>query len=239
MKQVFVEEEIQVMDDIALDMKQAHHLFDVLRTSTKEKVRIVTKTSQVFLGHVLEKPFLHVDQQLDTRQEKQSITLCCALIKQDKFEWMLQKACELGVSRIVPFTSKNTVVKLDEKKAEKKWLRWNEILTAACKQCNRDTLVELNPVVSLKDLELYKMECSLVAYEKEKDASKHIAHYLFNNPASISVCIGPEGGFEESEIKQLNDFGFKNCSLGKNILRAETAACYVLSAIEYQNHVEG
>lgn len=239
MKQVFVEAEIQEMDDIQLDTKQAHHVFDVLRTSSKEKIRVVTKNSQVFLGHVLEKPFLHIDQKIDTEQEKQSITLCCALIKQDKFEWMLQKACELGVSKIVPFTSKNTVVKLDEKKAEKKWARWNEILVGACKQCNRDTLVELNPVVSLKDLDFYKMDCNLVAYEKEKDASKHIAHYLQKGSTSITVCIGPEGGFEESEIQQLNNFGYENCSLGKNILRAETAACYILSAIEYQNHVEG
>ena len=67
-----------------------------------------------------------------------------ALIKQDKFEWMLQKACELGVSKIVPFVSKNTVVKLDEKKAEKKLIRWNEILLAATKQCNRNTTMKFD-----------------------------------------------------------------------------------------------
>ena len=91
----------------------------------------------------------------------------------------------------------------------------------------------------LKKLSNYKSECNLVAYEKESDLSKHMAHYLKENPKSITVCIGPEGGFEKSEIQVLNEFGYKNCSLGKNILRAETAACYVLSAIEYQNHVEG
>ena len=239
MKQGYLDQIIDVNDTLALDSKQAHHIFDVLRTSSKEKIRIVTKSSGVFYGHVLDKPKLHIDEKLDVLKEHQSITLCCALIKQDKFEWMLQKACELGVSKIVPFVSKNTVVKLDEKKAEKKLVRWNEILLAATKQCNRNTLVELESVVSLKDLVNYKSECNVVAYEKESDPSKHMAHYLQSNPYSITVCIGPEGGFEESEIKVLNDFGFENCSLGKNILRAETAACYVLSAIEYQNHVEG
>ena len=239
MKQVYLDQIIDVNDTLALDSKQAHHIFDVLRTSSKEKIRIVTKSSGVFYGHVLDKPKLHIDEKLDVLKEHQSITLCCALIKQDKFEWMLQKACELGVSKIVPFVSNNTVVKLDEKKAEKKLVRWNEILLAATKQCNRNTLVELESVVSLKDLVNYKSECNVVAYEKESDPSKHMAHYLQSNPYSITVCIGPEGGFEESEIKVLNDFGFENCSLGKNILRAETAACYVLSAIEYQNHVEG
>ena len=210
MKQVYLDQIIDVNDTLALDSKQAHHIFDVLRTSSKEKIRIVTKSSGVFYGHVLDKPKLHIDEKLDVLKEHQSITLCCALIKQDKFEWMLQKACELGMSKIVPFVSKNTVVKLDEKKAEKKLVRWNEILLAATKQCNRNTLVELESVVSLKDLVNYKSECNVVAYEKESDPSKHMAHYLQSNPYSITVCIGPEGGFEESEIKVLNDFGFEN-----------------------------
>ena len=239
MKQVYLDQSISVNDVICLDTKQAHHIFDVLRTTQKEKIRIITKNSGVFFGHVENKPNLMIDSKVDVFKENQSITLCCALIKQDKFEWMLQKACELGVSKIVPFVSKNTIVKLDEKKAEKKLVRWNEILLAATKQCNRNTLVELEPVTSLKDLSNFKSECNLVAYEKESDVSKHMAHYLKDNPQSITVCIGPEGGFEESEIQILNDFGYDNCSLGNNILRAETAACYVLSAIEYQNHVEG
>lgn len=239
MKQVYLDQSVAVHETLALDSKQAHHIFDVLRTSSKEKIRVITKNSGVFYAHVMDKPNLYIDEQLDVLQDKQSLTLCCALIKQDKFEWMLQKACELGVTRIVPFVSKNTVVKLDEKKAKKKLARWNEILLAATKQCNRNTLVELEPVTNLKDLANYKSECNLVAYEKESDPSKHMAHYLQSSPFSITVCIGPEGGFEESEIQVLNDFGYQNCSLGKNILRAETAACYILSAIEYQNHVEG
>lgn len=239
MKQVYLDQSVAVHETLALDSKQAHHIFDVLRTSSKEKIRVITKNSGVFYAHVMDKPNLYIDEQLDVLQDKQSLTLCCALIKQDKFEWMLQKACELGVTRIIPFVSKNTVVKLDEKKAEKKLARWNEILLAATKQCNRNTLVELEPVTNLKDLANYKSECNLVAYEKESDPSKHMAHYLQSTPFSITVCIGPEGGFEESEIQVLNDFGYQNCSLGKNILRAETAACYILSAIEYQNHVEG
>ena len=187
MKQVYLDQTVSVNDLISLDTKQAHHIFDVLRTTPKEKIRIITKNSGVFLGHVETKPNLVVDSKVDVSDENQSITLCCALIKQDKFEWMLQKACELGVSKIVPFVSKNTVVKLDEKKAEKKLTRWNEILLAATKQCNRNTLVELEPVISLKDLSNYKSECNLVAYEKESDPSKHMAHYLKENPQTITV----------------------------------------------------
>ena len=111
MKQVYLDQSVSVNDFISLDTKQAHHIFDVLRTTPKEKIRIITKNSGVFLGHVETKPNLVIDSKVDVSDENQSITLCCALIKQDKFEWMLQKACELGVSKIVPLITKNTVVK--------------------------------------------------------------------------------------------------------------------------------
>lgn len=119
MKQVYLDQNVSVQNVICLDTKQAHHIFDVLRTTSKEKIRIVTKNSGVFFGHVENKPNLVIDSMVDVFEENQSITLCCALIKQDKFEWMLQKACELGVHKIVPFVSKNTVVKLDEKKLKR------------------------------------------------------------------------------------------------------------------------
>ena len=234
MKQVYLDQSVSVHEMISLDTKQAHHIFDVLRTTPKEKIRIITKNSGVFFGHVENKPNLVIDSIVDVFEESQSITLCCALIKQDKFEWMLQKACELGVSKIVPFVSKNTVVKLDEKKAEKKLTRWNEILLAATKQCNRNTVVELEPVISLKDLSNYKSECNLVAYEKESDPSKHMAHYLKENPQTITVCIGPEGGFEEREVELLAENGAVVATLGKRILRAETAPIVALAAIMFE-----
>lgn len=238
MKQVYLDTKCELFEDIALDQKQAHHVFDVLRTSSKEVLRVVTK-DRVFLANVMDKPYIHIFEEVEIKKNLNDITLCVALIKQDKFEWMLQKACELGVNRIVPFISSNTIVRIDDKKIDKKMARWNEILMSACKQCNRDDLVQLEPVCCLSQLPNYKSSMNLVAYEKEKSSSKHMAHYLNDNPYSITVCIGPEGGFKEAEIDILNENGFFSCSLGNRILRAETAACYVLSAIEYQNHVEG
>ena len=109
MKQVYLDQNVSVQDVICLDVKQAHHIFDVLRTTSKEKIRIVTKNSGVFFGHVENKPNLVIDSMVDVFEENQSITLCCALIKQDKFEWMLQKACELGVHKIVPFVGNGSL----------------------------------------------------------------------------------------------------------------------------------
>ena len=94
MKQVFIETDANVNQKIMLNEKEAHHLFDVLRTSDKETIRVVTNTSQVFLARVQQKPYIYLFDKMTVEQKAQHITLCCSLIKQDKFEWMLQKACD-------------------------------------------------------------------------------------------------------------------------------------------------
>lgn len=193
MKQVFAPGPCALDSRIMLDPDQAHHLFDVLRTTPRETVRVVAN-GEVWLGHVQEKPFLWLFGKEQTEARRQEITLCTALIKSDKFEWMLQKAAELGVTRIVPFVSRHSIIQLDDKRALRKMERWNQILTGACRQCNRTDLVELAPVSRLQDLVQYKSDLNLVAYEKEQ--SHHLAHYLQADPASVTCCIGPEGGFE-------------------------------------------
>ena len=217
MKQVFIETDANVNQKIMLNEKEAHHLFDVLRTSDKETIRVVTNTSQVFLARVQQKPYIYLFDKMTVEQKAQHITLCCSLIKQDKFEWMLQKACELGVTRIVPFESRYSVVQLDEKKQQKKLERWSSIILASCKQCNRNDLVELTPIQKIETLKDFQSECNIVAYEKEDDPSKHLAAYLEKDPESITICIGPEGGFDEKEIEKLKNDHFSSCSLGKNI----------------------
>ena len=237
MKQVFVDETCLINQRVPLDEKQAHHIFDVLRTNEKETIRVVSN-EEVFLAHPAEKPYVFIFGKEEVQQRLVDVTLCASLIKADKFEWMLQKACELGVTRIVPFVSRYSIIQLDQKKMLKKLERWNQILISACKQCNRSDKVELVPIQTIDTLSEYKSECNVVAYEKESNPSAHLANFLQSNPESVTFCIGPEGGFAPEEVEQLNAKGFANCSLGNQILRAETAACYVLSCIEYQTHCE-
>lgn len=234
MKQVFCSGTCQVGEKISLDESQAHHLFDVLRTRPKETVRVICDGS-VFLAHPEDKPYLHIFGQEEVESRTVDITLCAALIKADKFEWMLQKAAELGVTRIVPFTCRNSIISIDPRKAGKKMDRWNAILQAACSQSNRTDQVTLEPVSTLQDLPAYRSECNVLAYEKEAK-SRHLACVLPETFSSVSAVIGPEGGFEKDEAEWLEASGFEPCSLGSQILRAETAACYVLSAIDYQSH---
>lgn len=235
MKQVFVEQSCQIHAQISLDEKQAHHLFDVLRIQKKETVRVVSKQGGAFLGRPLQKPYIYIIDELEVPQTLHHITLCCALIKQDRFETVLQKACELGVSRIVPFDSRFSIVKLDEKKREKKYERWQQIILDACKQCNRNDLVSIEPIQTVETLHNYQGQCNLVCYEKQSEPSMHIASYLKDDPRSVTVVIGPEGGFDVNEIDMLQDDHFVPVTLGKRILRAETAAIYALSCIDYQH----
>ena len=237
MKQVFVNEPLELNTSIMLNEKEAHHLFDVLRIQKKETIRVVNHQQQVFLAHPENRPYLHLYSEVEVMRKDEQITLCAALIKADKFEWMLQKACELGVSRIVPFEARYSVVHIDKNKEKKKLERWSQIVLNACKQCNRTDLVEITPIQSVDTLHQYKSECNLVAYEKE-GGSNHICKYLESNPKSITFCIGPEGGFDINEIDMLMDDQFQACNLGNRILRAETAAMYVLSSISYQRAME-
>lgn len=236
MKQVFAREPVSLNSSFLLDEKQAHHIFDVLRSKPKETIRVI-RDNEVFLAHPEEKPYLYIFGKEEAAPRACDITLCASLIKQDKWEWMLQKAAELGVSRIVPFTCRNSIIHIDERKADRKLERWSSILEAAAKQSNRPDYVMLEPITRFEDLPAYKSKCNLVAYEKE-DGSHHISNYLNSHPDSVTVVIGPEGGFEVSEIDFLVEHGFIPCSLGSLILRAETASLYALMAVEYSSHLD-
>ncbi|MGN1276580.1 MAG: RsmE family RNA methyltransferase [Floccifex sp.] len=237
MKQVFIDQNCDIDSKIVLNDQEAHHLFDVLRIQKKEIVRVVAQDGRVFLAHPSKRPYLDIFSEIEVPRENKHITLCVSLIKQDKFEWMLQKACELNVTRIVPFESRYSVVHIDANKEQKKLDRWSQIILSACKQCNRNDLVELMPIQRVENLHEFQSDCNLVAYEKENESS-HISKYLKSNPKSITICIGPEGGFDPAEIDILNDDHFQCVSLGKSILRAETACLFCLACIEYQKYLE-
>ena len=233
MKQVFWDKKLEYGMKIALDEKTAHHLFDVTRTSPDERIRIIDADSSVFYGRVCEKPVVEVlEAARDSQNQQPEITLCCALIKADKFEWMLQKSAELGVTRIVPFVSTNTVIQIDERKIEKKMERWKAILLGACRQCNRTSLVQLEKPCRIGELDRFKSSLNVCAWEKERQ-SRHLCCELEKLEDSVTYVIGPEGGLSPKEAQDLEQAGFALCSLGPRILRAETAACYLLSCTEF------
>ena len=180
---------------------------------------------------------INITSLLDTDNELTcKITLVYGLPKKDKFELVIQKGCELGVSSIVPFMAKRSIPVMDDKNTIKKLERWNLIAKEACEQSKRNNKVIIEEPVNLSDILKYKSELNLIAYEDLScDGSKHLYELLENNPSSITIVVGPEGGFDQKEVNFLVENGFISVSLGKRILRSETAPLYMLSVIGFMN----
>ncbi|RKI81649.1 16S rRNA (uracil(1498)-N(3))-methyltransferase [bacterium 0.1xD8-71] len=168
------------------------------------------------------------------------IYLFQALPKADKMELIVQKAVELGVHEIIPVAAKRCVVKLDEKKVAGKVNRWQGISEAAAKQSRRGVIPVVHAPVSFREaVETARdMDVRLIPYELAKDMSHTRSLIEAVEPGQrIAVFIGPEGGFEESEIQAALAAGIEPVTLGRRILRTETAGLAVLSWLMY--HLEG
>lgn len=165
------------------------------------------------------------------------IYLFQGLPKSDKMEFIIQKAVELGVFEIIPVASKRTVVKLDEKKEKNKRNRWQGIAEAAAKQSKRRIIPQVKGVMSFETAVGYasEMDIKIIPYELAEgmEDTKAIIGSLRDNQ-SVAVFIGPEGGFDEKEIQAAVQNGLQPITLGKRILRTETAGLTVLAWIMYQ-----
>lgn len=167
------------------------------------------------------------------------IYLFQGLPKSDKMEWIVQKAVELGVYEVIPVATHRAVVKLDEKKAVKKIARWNAIAEGAAKQSGRDVIPCVKEVMSLENALSYaaSLDLILMPYEDAEgmEKTRRVIGQI-KTGQSIGIFIGPEGGFEETEVQKAQKSGAVPVTLGKRILRTETAGLTVLSILMY--HLE-
>lgn len=164
------------------------------------------------------------------------ITLFMAYPKGDKLEVVIQKAVELGASRIVPFESSRCIKRPKAEKQEKQTARLRRIAEEAAKQCGRGRLPEVTPPMSFEEMleEASKSTLPLFCYEDETGLGIKEALEATPLPESISVIVGSEGGFSPEEAEATKNFGIKSVTLGKRILRCETAPSFALSAISYR-----
>ncbi len=159
------------------------------------------------------------------------------LPKADKMELIIQKAVELGVYQVIPVATKRSVVKLDEKKAKGKLARWQAIAEAAAKQSKRRIVPEVAGVMTMREAVDYarNMQVKCIPYELAEGMA-HTRQLIesIEPGQEVAVFIGPEGGFEESEIQLAMEAGIIPVTMGKRILRTETAGFTMLSWIMYQ-----
>ncbi|MBR3891716.1 MAG: 16S rRNA (uracil(1498)-N(3))-methyltransferase [Bacilli bacterium] len=228
----------KINEKFILSEQDNFHIERVLRMKNGDHI-IVTYESKKYDCIIDFKNGLNVTYfcELEVSNELEcEVTLIYGLPKKDKFEMVVQKSCELGVTSIVPFLAKRSIPVLDDKNTNKKLERWNMIAKEACEQSKRNELVKVVQPVKLKDLLNYKSELNLIAYEDLNCVgSSHLYSLLGNNPKSITIVVGPEGGFDKGEVDFLSENGFISVSLGKRILRSETAPLYMLSVIGFMN----
>ncbi|MEN6318681.1 MAG: 16S rRNA (uracil(1498)-N(3))-methyltransferase [Syntrophaceae bacterium] len=169
------------------------------------------------------------------------ITLFQALPKAGKMDFIVQKATELGADRIIPFLSSRSIPQLTAEKATLKISRWNTIAAEAAKQCGRADIPEISDILSFNKMLAYPEREGLKIFFWEEESEKGIKDVLHNTKHEmierIAVVIGPEGGFTKEEVSNAVEMGFISVSLGRNILKVETAALTILSIIQYEKGI--
>lgn len=229
--------------DICLRGENYNHIKNVLRMKQGEVISVSDGVSKKeyrchIEGYTVDTVLCRLDfiKEADTELPVR-VYLFQSLPKADKMEFVIQKAVELGVYEIIPVVSKRCVVKLDKKKSAAKCSRWNTIAEAAAKQSTRHIVPKVHDLLGFNEALEYAQACDvrIIPYELADDfaATKRMIDSL-NEGGSVAVFIGPEGGFAEEEIESAKKAGAVPVTLGRRILRTETAAMVVLSWLIYR-----
>lgn len=225
-------------ETITITGSDVNHIKNVLRLKKGEQIIICNgqgKDCYCIINKVSDTEIIASLQSVEETATElgQKITLFQGLPKKDKMELIIQKAVELGVHEIIPVMTKRVIVKLeDKKKEEKKLERWQAISESAAKQSGRGVIPKIKPVMSYAQAlkKAKDMGIGVIPYENAKDMNhtRKIINSL-GEYSSIGIFIGPEGGFEEAEVSLAIENGIIPISLGRRILRTETAGLTVLS----------
>jgi len=163
------------------------------------------------------------------------ITLLQSIPKSQKMDWIVQKATELGIKKIVPVISERTIVKLDTQKTEKKCRRWQRIAKEAAKQSGRSTIPLIEGVLSFEEALRKGRDADLAIIPWEEEQAVGLKDLIKGKTyKKIIFCIGPEGGFSRQEVEQAKVNNFKPVTFGPRILRTETAGIFLLSVLMYE-----
>lgn len=238
-RRVFVDK-LKIKNGLALLAGQTHrYIAGVLRKDPGDRIDLIDGKGYLYRctinsikGKELYLQILDVVHKPDERRPM--VTLCVSPIKGPRMDWLVEKATELGVGKIIPTVFKRTVVKTNEQGKEK-IERWKRIAVEASRQSGRFTIPEITETTFLRGITalIEKQGIRLVLHEKEK---KTTLGDVLTPRVNDETClvIGPEGGIDETEVDWLKDNGFVTCTLGENIFRTETAPLVVLSVILYE-----
>lgn len=231
MQRYFAKEKIN--NKFILYDSDIYHIKKVMRCKLGDKIEVVYN-SIVYTCKITNIELVELEiisSQKEDRELDIDLTIAISLVNEQKFDLILQKLTELGVSTIIPVKTERSIVKLDDKKANKKIERWQMICKEASEQSHRTKIPKVENIVKITDLtkidKKLKLICSL------NNNTKSLSNYLIKDIKEMLFVIGPEGGFSPQEEKFLLNNNFMPVSLGKRVMRVETAAIYVASIISY------
>ena len=243
MRRFFVTPEAVQNDTVVFDAELARHMGKVLRLTSGEQVTVSTGDGTAYMVTLEEfgKDYVtgRIIEKMDNLQETSvEVVLYQGMPKGDKLELIIQKCTELGVSQVIPVETSRSVVHLDGNKAGKKLERWQKIAQEASQQSKRVQVPTVGPYYNWKQM-LKALEqaegLTIVFWEDEQTQSlKALLRSQSSKPQRINLVVGPEGGLSEDEVAQLRDLGAVSASLGKRILRTETAGMAGISMIMYE-----
>lgn len=222
--------------NLTLDKTDYHHIKNVMRMKKNDIIKIVYDNVMYDCKITSLSPEVkyEVISKKESKNNNIKIAVCFSLIKEQKLDYLIQKATELGVDELIPCVTKRSVVKIDDKKKKSKYDRWNKICKEASEQSFRTDIPKISEIISIKDVINFDYDLKLVCSLNK--SSKNIKKVLQKNNKydKIILVFGPEGGFEKEEEDYLIKNNFKSVSLGDNVLRAETAVSCALSMIKYE-----
>lgn len=246
MQRYFISNQAISNDIIQMSKDDFFHMSKVMRMRSKERVICVDEDKHVYLCELIneKEPNVKIIETLEENHELDvNVRLIYGLPKLDKFEYVLQKCTELGVLEVVPFLSKRSLIRTDEARFTKKMERYQKIVKEACEQSERERLVKIYPPMTLKQIKDLKTDIGLVAYEESSRQGESMQFekslQTLKKGDTITIVVGPEGGLELDEVQTFMDYGYHACSLGKRILRSETAPLYMMSVIGYYCELKG
>ena len=229
-----------ICGNFELSADDARHVLVVLRHTVGDTLAVTDSTGATYecvitavQGHsAMLTPAKKLSDGDETAGE---VVLAAGLLKSDKFDWVVQKATELGVSRIVPVQMENCVVKLNETRRQSRRERWQRLALEAAKQCGRSDVPPVEDVVEFRALvDQYGHERFVIPYERETAPLADVCSQI--RTGNVVLCIGPEGGFSPQEIQyaEAHAAWCRTVSLGPRILRAETASLAALAIVKYE-----
>ncbi|MCI8290725.1 MAG: 16S rRNA (uracil(1498)-N(3))-methyltransferase [Clostridia bacterium] len=225
---------------IYINNSDVNHIKNVLRKKPGDVINIVSEGNE-YISQIISLTSECIEcEVIDKKKEnvnEPQITIFQGLAKADKIEYIIQKCTEIGVYEIIPVEMKRCVVKFDEKDKIKKIDRWKKIAEVAAKQSLRNDILKVEKILSVNQaIEIFKQyDYVIMAYEKEvNNTLKSVISDIEKKNLKIAVVIGPEGGIDEEEVEKLLNNGAISVSLGKRILRTETAPIVISSILMYE-----